>query len=215
VSRPRLLVFDLDGTLVDSTQDLASAINATLAELSPGTPALPVSVVRSLIGQGASTLVEQSLGRAGLAQPVSAVLPVFMRHYEACLLDTTGLYPGIADGLRALEARTLAVLSNKPGPMCRAILEGLGVAPHFARIWGAGDFPGRKPQPEPLLALMRDLGTTAAETVLIGDSAVDVQTARAAGVAVYGVAWGLDPQSLGASPPDRILRTLSELVDLC
>ncbi len=215
MSGPRLLVFDLDGTLVDSTRDLAAAINATIAEMSPAATALPVPVVRSLIGEGAANLVEQSLARAGIASPLDAALPIFMRHYAARLLDTTRLYPGVAEGLLALEGRILAVLSNKPGPLCRAILEGLGVAPRFARIWGAGDFPGRKPDPGPLLALMRDLGATAAESVLIGDSAVDVRTARAAGVPVYGVAWGLDPQSLRESPPDRILSNLSDLSDLC
>ena len=143
------------------------------------------------------------------------MLPIFLRHYEARLLETTRLYPGVAEGLAALTGRTLAVLSNKPGPMCRTILNGLGVAPFFARIWGAGDFPGRKPDPEPLDHLIRELGASPSDTLLVGDSAVDVQTGRAAGVSVFGVAWGLDPESLRASPPDRILASLLELRELC
>jgi phosphoglycolate phosphatase len=146
---------------------------------------------------------------------VDDVLPVFLRHYEACLLDTTRLYPGVAEGLGALAGRTLAVLSNKPGPMCRTILRGLGIAPSFARIWGAGDFPGRKPDPEPLRLLMRELEAARDGTLLVGDSGIDVRTARAAGVAVVGVAWGLDPESLRAFPPDRILASLLELGELC
>jgi phosphoglycolate phosphatase len=211
----RLLVFDLDGTLVDSTEDLASAVNATLRELAPSAAPLPVPLVRSLIGNGARSLIERSLKEAGLPAPADDVLPIFLRHYEACLLDTTRLYPGVREGLAAIRGPTLAVLSNKPGPMCRRILNGLGVAPFFARIWGAGDFPGRKPDPEPLRLLMRELSATPDATLLVGDSAVDVQTARAASVAVVGVAWGLDPESLRSFPPDRVLASLLELRELC
>ncbi|HET7295405.1 MAG TPA: HAD-IA family hydrolase [Vicinamibacteria bacterium] len=213
--RKRLVVFDLDGTLVDSSRDLATAVNAALQEVAPGAPALSLPLVRSLIGNGARNLIDGSLRQAGLSRRVEDVLPVFLRHYEACLLETTRLYPGVAEGLAALAGRTLAVLSNKPGPMCRTILGGLGIAPLFARIWGAGDFPGRKPDPAPLQLLLADLGVSAGEALLVGDSAVDVQTARAAGVAVVGVPWGLDPTSLESAPPDRILESLLELRELC
>jgi phosphoglycolate phosphatase len=215
MSRFRLLVFDLDGTLIDSVDDLAAAVNSTLAELAPGTAALPVPLVRALIGQGAAKLVERGLRRAGLAHDVAEALPLFLRHYEAGLLDRTRLYPGVAEGLAELGGYTLAVLSNKPGPLCRAILEGLGVASRFARIWGAGDFAGRKPDPGPLLSLIEELGASRGETLMIGDSAIDVLTARAAGVAVYAVTWGLDPASLDATPPDRLIASLSELRNLC
>jgi len=215
VSRVRLLVFDLDGTLVDSTADLATAVNATLQALSPDTPPLPVPVVRSMVGAGAANLVGASLRRAGLNHALQEALPIFLERYSRCLLDTTRLFPGVAEDIEALAAFELAVLSNKPGPMCRAILEGLGVAARFARIWGTGDFPGRKPDAEPLLLLMRELGASADETVLVGDSAVDVRTARAAGVTVYGVPWGLDPESLRDEPPDAMLERLSDLRELC
>lgn len=214
----KLVVFDLDGTLVDSTQDLATAVNATLDEIAPGTQALPTDVVRSLVGNGARNLVEQSLLRAGLARPVDAVLARFLAHYRGCLLDTTRLYPGVAEGLEAVAARpgvSLAVLSNKPGELCRAILAGLGVAHHFARIAGGGDLPGRKPDPAVLLRLIAELGFRPDEALMVGDSPVDVRTARAAGVAVLGVAWGLDPGSLKGAPPDRILNALNELAELC
>lgn len=213
--KKRLLVFDLDGTLVDSTRDLATAVNAMLTVLAPGTPPLPVPVVRSMVGNGAANLVGASLRRAGLPHSLDQALPVFLDQYGRCLLDTTRLYPGVAEDLAALGDFELAVLSNKPGAMCRSILEGLGVARRFVRIWGTGDFPGRKPEPGPLRALMQELGAAPEETVLVGDSAVDVQTARAAGVVVYGVGWGLDPQSLRDAPPDAVLERLSDLRKLC
>jgi phosphoglycolate phosphatase len=211
----RLVVFDLDGTLVDSSQDLASALNATLRQLAPGKPPLTLPAVRSMIGHGARQLVEQGLLRAGVSAHVDEVLPLFIERYRGCLLDTTRLYPGVREGLVALHGRTLAVLSNKPGDLCRTILAGLGVAQLFARIAGGGDLPGRKPDPEVLRALMAQMGEGPAETVMVGDSAVDVRTARAAGVRVFGVAWGLDPAGLASEPPDAILKSLLELAELC
>jgi phosphoglycolate phosphatase len=214
VSATRLVVFDLDGTLVESSADLATAVNRALARLAPATPALPPEVVRSFVGEGAAVLVERSLAAAGVALPVSEVLPVFMDCYRGCLLDTTRLYPGVAEALAGLGGRTLAVLSNKPGEFSRTILAGLGVGHLFARIWGAGDVPGRKPDPAGLLRLMDELGAAPAETVMVGDSALDVRTGRAAGTRVVGVAWGLFPESLAREPPDALLHDLRELAPL-
>lgn len=211
----RLVVFDLDGTLVDSSRDLAAAMNATLREVAPGRPPLTHELVRSLIGNGARHLVEQSLRHASVPDSVDAVLPIFLERYRGCLLATTRLYPGVREGLLALSGHTLAVLSNKPGEMCRTILSGLGVAELFARIAGGGDLPGRKPDPAVLLGLMAELGRSRDETLMVGDSAVDVRTARAAGVRVFGVAWGLDPEGLASHPPDAILKSLLELAELC
>jgi phosphoglycolate phosphatase len=210
----RLVVFDLDGTLVDSSRDLAAAVNAALARLAPGAPALPEPQVRGFIGDGAGQLVARSLAAAGLALPTDEVLPVFLDCYRAHLLDTTRLYPGVREVLERLAGRTLAVLTNKPGDLSRAILAGLHVADRFARIWGGGDVPARKPDPAGLLKLMRELGATAAETVLIGDSSVDVRTARAAGVRMIGVRYGLAPAGLAADPPDALLDDLRQLPGL-
>ena len=210
----RLLVFDLDGTLVDSSRDLAAATNAALQRVAPGTVAIPLDAVIGFVGEGARVLVERSLRHSRLDLSPDDVLPVFLDCYAGRLLDTTRLYPGIAEALAALRSLTLAVLTNKPGPFSRTILEGLGVAARFARIWGAGDVAARKPDPSGLLRLVEELAGQPADTVMIGDSATDVATARAAGVKVLGVAWGLDPSGLRAARPERILEHPRELAEL-
>jgi len=210
----RLLIFDLDGTLVDSSRDLAAATNAALERVAPGTAPLPLAAVTSFVGEGARVLVERSLRHSGLELPADEVLPVFLECYAGRLLDTTRLYPGIAEALDALRPQTLAVLTNKPGPFSRTILEGLGVAGRFARIWGAGDVAARKPDPSGLLQLLAELAAAPGEAAMIGDSATDVATARAAGVVSVGVAWGLDPVGLRAAQPDLVLEHPRELLAL-
>jgi phosphoglycolate phosphatase len=201
----RLLAFDLDGTLVDSSRDIAAAVNATLARVAPGTAAIPLDAILSYVGEGARLLIERSLGHAELDLPPDDVLAVYLDRYREHLLDSTYLYPGVAEALDALAGTTLAVLTNKPGELSRAILEGLGVAPRFARIWGAGDVPSRKPDPGGLLGLMAELGASPAETWMVGDSATDVNAARAAGTRSAGVTWGFHPAALRAAGPDLLI----------
>jgi phosphoglycolate phosphatase len=210
----RLVVFDLDGTLVDSSRDLATATNAALAAVAPGVPPLSLAVVRSFVGEGAGVLIARSLAQAGIQKTAEEVLPTFLDRYRRCLLETTRLYPGVLETLDRLGGRTLAVLTNKPGDMSRAILAGLGVAGRFARIYGGGDFPGRKPDPAGLLLLLDDLGVRPEEAVLVGDSAVDVQTGRAAGVPTVGVTYGLNPESLREAPPDVTIPDIRDLPPL-
>jgi phosphoglycolate phosphatase len=207
----RLVVFDLDGTLVDSSRDLATATNAALAAVAPGVPPLSLAVVRSFVGEGAGVLIARSLAQAGIRKTAEEVLPTFLDRYRRCLLDTTRLYPGVLETLDRLAGRTLAVLTNKPGDMSRAILAGLGVAGRFARIYGGGDFPGRKPDPAGLLLLLDELGVRPEEAVLVGDSAVDVRTGRAAGVPTVGVTYGLNPESLREAPPDVTIPDIRDL----
>ncbi|HEX9185992.1 MAG TPA: HAD hydrolase-like protein, partial [Vicinamibacteria bacterium] len=135
----RLLVFDLDGTLVDSSRDIAAAANAALARVLPGAPPVPLDAVLSYVGEGARLLVERCLAHVGSRLTADEVLPVYLECYASRLLDTTALYPGIPEALEALSSPTLAVLTNKPGDFSRAILDGLGVGPRFARVWGPGD----------------------------------------------------------------------------
>ena len=215
MARKRLIVFDLDGTLVDSTEDIAAAFNVATNRLAPGTPRLDLDVVRALIGQGARNLVARGLERAGLPHDPASVLPVFLEAYSACLLDKTRLYPGTAETLDTLAGRTLAVLTNKPGDLSRAILAGLGVADRFVRVIGGGDGPASKPDPAGLLLLMKEFAATPAETLLVGDSPVDVATARSAGVEVVGVLYGLDPASLRAARPDFTIESPKQLLEVC
>jgi phosphoglycolate phosphatase len=212
----RLVVFDLDGTLVDSAHDIAAAVNAALAALEPGTAPLPLDRVMGFVGDGARVLIERVLQHRGSPLRADTVLPVYLEAYRERLLDTTRLYPGIADALDALSAtgQTLAVLTNKPGDLSRTLLNALGVGARFARIWGAGDVAARKPDPAGLRALLAELGATAAETWLVGDSATDVGAGRAAGVRVAGVCWGFDTAALRAAAPDRMLEQPRHFAEL-
>jgi phosphoglycolate phosphatase len=210
----RLLVFDLDGTLVDSSRDIAASVNAALARVAPGAAEVPLEAILSFVGEGARLLVERSLRHAGLDLSADEVLPVYLEGYAERLLDTTRLYPGVAEALDALAGTTLAVLTNKPGDFSRAILEGLGVAGRFARVWGAGDVPSRKPDPAGLLLLMAGAGALPGETWMVGDSATDVDVARAAGVRVAGVTWGFHPGSLRAARPDLLIDRARDLASL-
>jgi phosphoglycolate phosphatase len=196
----RFVVFDLDGTLVDSSRDLATAVNRMLATFD--VPALDPALVRSFVGEGARRLIEKSVAAVGRPLSVDELLPVFLDIYREVLLETTRLYPGVEEALDALAPRRLAVLTNKPGDMSRAILSGLGVAHRFDWIWGYGDVPARKPDPVGLVRLMAAAGVAPTETAFVGDSAVDVRTARAAGTRSIGVTYGFDPRAFEEHVPD-------------
>lgn len=208
---PQLVVFDLDGTLVDSSQDLAAAVNGALAVVAPGTPPLPDAQVRALVGSGARNLIARSLAAAAVQRPVEEVLPLFLNLYRSCLLDRTRPYPGVRETLDRLADRRLAVLTNKPGDLSRAILEGLGLASRFFRIYGGGDVPAKKPDPAGLRLVLAEAGVGPPQSVIVGDSAIDVRTGRAAGVATVGVSYGFDPGSFADHPPDIRLADLREL----
>jgi phosphoglycolate phosphatase len=211
VARLRLVVFDLDGTLVDSVGDIGAAANRMLVRLAPSAPPLPLPTVRSFVGDGARELVARVLARAGVDAPVDEALGVFLEAYRAGLLETTRPYPGVVEGLDALADRSLAVLTNKPGDMSRAILEGLGLAGRFFRVYGGGDVPGRKPDPTGLRLLLEEVGAAPAEALMVGDSRVDVRTGRNAGTRVAGVTYGLDSEGLAADPPDLLVDSLVDL----
>lgn len=186
----RLVVFDLDGTLVDSLRDLAESANQLLIEC--GGVALPQDVIGSMVGDGAATLVAKAFAASHLAQPADA-LPRFLAIYNARLLRFTEPYDGIPEVLEALAARaTLAVLTNKPLVPTRQILEGLGLARFFrseAVIGGDGPWP-RKPDPAGLLHLAADAGVPASDTTLVGDSLFDWRTARGAGARAVLAGYG-------------------------
>jgi phosphoglycolate phosphatase len=210
----RLLVFDLDGTLVDSTRDIAAATNAALQRVAPGVAPIPLEVVARFVGEGARVLVERALHHAGLALAADDVLPALLDCYGERLLETTHLYEGIPQALDAVAGCTLAVLTNKPGAFSRAILDGLGVGARFARVRGADEVAARKPDPAGLLRLLEELQATPGQAWMVGDSTIDVRTARAGGVRVAGALWGLDPAGLRAASPDRLLAHPCEIASL-
>jgi phosphoglycolate phosphatase len=210
----RLVVFDLDGTLVDSVGDLARAVNDALARLAPGAETLPLESVRTFIGNGARKLMTRSLDAARIEIDVEATLPTFLDCYRARMLETTRLYPGVTEALERLSDRPLAVLTNKPGEMSRTILEALGVAACFFRILGGGDGLAIKPDPAGLRVLMAEAGALAEQTAMVGDSAIDVDTGRAAGARTVGVTYGFAPESLRAAPPDLLVDDLRRLAQL-
>jgi phosphoglycolate phosphatase len=211
----RLAVFDLDGTLVDSHRDIADATNAVIADLG-GTP-LEQSVITSLVGEGAAVLIRRAIGRAGLDVDLRDALNRFLVHYDARLLATTRPYPGMMAALAAIkDGRRLAVLTNKPQQPSMRILEGLGMLGAFAEVIG-GDTPhGRKPDPSGLRSLIASAGVTAAETLLVGDSPVDLATARNAGTHVclarYGFGYRFDGTEFDGS--ERFIDGPADVVDV-
>ena len=185
----QLVVFDLDGTLVDSSQDLAEATNALLTDL--GATALSLDVVVSLVGEGAALLVRRALERADLDPDTPNALQQFLAHYDARLLDTTRPYPGMVDTVTAIRARhRVAVLTNKPERPTRQILKGLGMDGLFSDVIGGDSAHGRKPDPAGLLDLVARADVTPAETLLVGDSPVDLATARRAGTHICLARYG-------------------------
>ncbi len=184
----RLAIFDLDGTLVDSVDDLAAAVNHALAQVD--LPLRSPDEVRRFIGDGARKLVERAVGERRDRE--EEALAAWRAYYDAHLLDRTRPYPGIPEAL-AGAGRVLAVHTNKPGPMARRILEGLGLAQRFAVVLGGGEAPS-KPDPAGVRTILERVGASAADTVFVGDSLVDLATARNAGVTFVAVTWGLVPR---------------------
>jgi phosphoglycolate phosphatase len=186
---PRLLVFDLDGTLVDSSQDLADSVNALLHEL--GAPELPPDAVTGMVGDGAATLVRRALVTAGVEVNPRQALERFLDHYDRRLLATTKPYAGMVETLEALRPTyALAVLTNKPAAASMRLLEGLGLLKFFPEVIG-GDTPfGRKPDPAGLLALISRASATPETTLLVGDSPVDLATAQRADARICLARYG-------------------------
>jgi len=196
----RLLVFDLDGTLVDSKEDLANAVNVAVESFD--LPPLPHPLIYSYVGDGASMLIRRALPKekAGL---LPEVLDRFLEYYRRHLLDTTRAYPGVVGALRKWAGiYRMALLTNKGVEMTREILSGLSLDGYFFDVRGGDSFDTKKPDPEGLLHILREAGIEAAEAVMVGDSLNDVQAGKAAGSVTCGVTYGLGASGCAEHPPD-------------
>jgi phosphoglycolate phosphatase len=216
----KLLVFDLDGTLIDSAEDLANSVNATLEAF--GRARLDYATLAGMIGNGARVLVERAFAATGerLSEPeLDRALEWFIVYYREHKLDATVAYEGVLEALAALKelhdapsglTRRMAVLTNKPVRPAREICDALGMAEYFLNVYGGNSFATKKPDPEGLRALMAEAGARPEETVMIGDSRVDVETGRNGGAWVIGCTYGLQPESLDAVQPDVLVDSARE-----
>jgi phosphoglycolate phosphatase len=205
----KALIFDLDGTLIDSKLDLALAVNAALEQL--GRAGLPHEKVYGYVGQGAPMLIKRALGGGTSEEECMLGLEIFLRYYREHMLDNTVTYPGVREALEQLEWHPMAVLTNKPVRFSQEILDGLRLGKYFRYVYGGNSFERKKPDPMGVEALLRGWGVGAREAMMVGDSEVDVQTARNAGTWACGVTYGLGSERLVEYPPDILLDNLAEL----
>jgi phosphoglycolate phosphatase len=208
-----LLIFDLDGTLIDSKRDLVNSVNAMRAWMDQGP--LADDHVYSYVGNGAPALVRRALPDASESEHARA-LRYFLDYYREHMLDATTLYPGVREALDQLHSAgiPLAVLTNKPVRFSVQLVAGLGLEKHFFRVYGGNSFEAKKPHPAGVDLLVAESGADRSRTVMVGDSAVDVLTARNAGVCACGVSWGFQPETFAEAPPDFIIDDMRALVDM-
>ena len=206
----QLVIFDLDGTLIDSRLDLVHSVNAALRHI--GRPELPEDVIASYVGDGAPILIQRALGGEQVDEAVVRKgLEFFLSYYRAHKLDHTTVYAGIAEALAAIQnsgngvPRRMAVLSNKPVIPSRAIVEALGLGRFFSQIYGGNSFVTKKPDPEGALKLLEEYGVRPQHAAMVGDSHVDVNTGRNAGMVTVGVTYGFAPHTLQEDPPDVVV----------
>ncbi len=206
----QLIVYDLDGTLVDTLQDVVAAVNQTLTRL--GHRPLPVEQIRQAIGRGLVDLLGRCLGTQDQAELANGV-QIFRSYYADHLVDHSHLYPHAQALLAYFHARPQAVVTNKPNPFAANLLSALGVADYFFRVVAAGDGYPKKPDPAAVITLLRETDSSAHRCLLIGDSALDVETGRRAGVFTVGVTHGFaDQGELESARPDLLVHDFAELL---
>ena len=218
-----LLVFDLDGTLIDSRLDLIHSVNATLRHFER--PELPGDVIASYVGDGAPALVQRALGEGADGELFDEALLYFLGYYRMHKLDHTTVYEGIPQTLAALSQgadtagraggkRLMAVLSNKPVNPSRDIVQALGLGDYFVRVYGGNSFATKKPDPLGVRALLEETGVAPNQALIIGDSSIDILTGRNAGLWTCGVTYGFAPHTLQQVPPDAVVERPSDLLEL-
>jgi len=214
----RLLIFDLDGTLIDSRLDLIHSVNAMMRYLNR--PELPGDVVASYVGDGAPMLVQRALGDPQDEEVLRRGLDYFLAYYREHKLDHTHVYDGVKEALAAIRdsanglPRSMAVLSNKPVNPSRAIVEALGLGEFFASVYGGNSFPTKKPDPEGAQTILKQASAKPEEALIVGDSSIDITTGRNAGMWTCGVTYGFAPHTLQENPPDIVLDSPRELAQL-
>jgi phosphoglycolate phosphatase len=206
----KLVIFDLDGTLIDSRLDLVHSVNAALRHIDR--PELPEDVIASYVGDGAPVLIQRALGGEQVDEAlVRKGLEFFLSYYREHKLDHTTVYPGIADALRTIQnstngsssgTRKMAVLSNKPVNPSRAIVEALGLGKYFSQVYGGNSFATKKPDPEGARKLVQEAGAEPSQTVMVGDSHTDIETGHNAGLWTVAVTYGFAPHTLAEASAD-------------
>lgn len=215
----KLVIFDLDGTLIDSRLDLVHSVNAALRHI--GRPELPDHVIASYVGDGAPILIQRALGGEKIDESVIRKgLEFFLSYYREHKLDHTTLYPGIIGALAAIQnsgnghPRRMAVLSNKPVNPSRAIVEALKLSSFFMQVYGGNSFKTKKPDPEGARELLAETGVGPEQAVIVGDSHTDIETGHNAGLWTIGVTYGFAPQTLADASPDVIVDHPRELAEI-
>ncbi len=215
----KLVIFDLDGTLIDSRLDLVHSVNAALRHI--GRANLPDDVIASYVGDGAPILIQRALGNEAVDEAVVRKgLQFFLSYYREHKLDHTTVYAGVREALAAVQRasngnpRKMAVLSNKPVVPSRAIVDALGLGSYFAQVYGGNSFATKKPDPEGARKLLEEQGVSPEEAAIVGDSHVDVETGRNAGMWTVGVSYGFAPHTLQEAPPDVLVDTPLELAEV-
>jgi len=222
-----LLVFDLDGTLIDSRLDLIHSVNATLRHLER--PELPGDLIASYVGDGAPALVQRALGENADGELFDEALLYFIGYYRMHKLDHTTVYEGIPETLAALAKaptsgagssaggdaqQLMAVLSNKPVNPSRDIVQALGLGDYFVRVYGGNSFATKKPDPLGVRTLLEETGVAPDHALIIGDSSIDILTGRNAGLWTCGVTYGFAPHSLEQAPPDVLIDRPADLIEM-
>lgn len=204
-----VLIFDLDGTLVDSKKDLTASVNHIRRKFD--LPVLTEEEIAGFIGNGAVMLIRRTLGPGASEATVQSALQLFLAYYRAHMLDHTVLYDGVRETLDRLHDCRLAVLTNKPVHFSCAMLDGLGIYRHFAAVYGGNSFDQKKPDPVGVYQILSDTKGQRENTWMIGDSAVDVLTGRNAGITTCGVTYGYNTDSFKDTPPDFMVDRFSDL----
>jgi phosphoglycolate phosphatase len=212
------IVYDLDGTLADTAEDLMAALNAVLGM--EGLAPLPIENARSMIGAGARVLIQRGFAASGRAldpQKLEVLFGDFLAHYNAHIADFTRLYPGVESALAAFARMgwRQAVCTNKVESSAKLLMKRLGVAQRFSFICGQDTFGVAKPDPKPLLMTIAACGGASKRAIMVGDSAADIKTARAAGLPVIAVDFGYTDAPVAELGPDRVISHFNELAEAC